>query len=121
MNMPGELVAVAYSLGGGLIAAVATWLVCRHWYGRKLAAAAQRLYKSDQSRLLSQQQSQQARKQIEQMRAEMEFLRKKPSEASVHRERAQALEVALFSTSAHDDAAEAEPAAHGFADTQILP
>ena len=122
MNMPGEFLAVACSLGGGAVAALATWAACRHWYGRKLVAAAQRLYKSDQGRLLSQQQAQQARKQIEQMRGEIELLRRKPGERSAQQERARALEVALTAASAHDDdEADPAPAAHGFADTQILP
>ena len=44
-------------------ASLATWAGCRWFYGKKLLAAALRLKKSDQSRLFSQQQTAQAKKQ----------------------------------------------------------
>ena len=47
-----------------LVASLATWAVCRWWYGKRLLVAAQRLHKSDQGRLFSQQQTLQAKKQI---------------------------------------------------------
>ena len=43
------------------VASVVMWAGCRWWYGRKLAAAAHRLHKSEKGRLFSQQQTAQAR------------------------------------------------------------
>ena len=55
-----------------LVASVVTWAACRWWYGRKLAAAGQRLQKIEKGRLFSQQQTAQARQQIGQLKAEVE-------------------------------------------------
>ena len=57
-------------------ASAATWAACRWFYGKKLVAAALRLKKSDQSRLFSQQQTAQAKKQIEALKKELEEQRK---------------------------------------------
>ncbi len=107
-----------------LVASVATAAACRWWYGRKLAAAAHRLQKSEKGRLFSQQQTAQARQQIGQLKAEIESHQQTAAEGQAARRRAVQLEVAL-------SAAE-RPAvnvvgmmplvsAHGFADTQVLP
>ena len=106
-----------------LVASAVTWAACRWWYGRKLAAAAHRLAKSEKGRLFSQQQTAQARQQIGQLKAELESHQQSEAENQAARRRAAQLEAALQ--------AEREPAvdlgamplvsAHGFADTQILP
>jgi sRNA-binding protein len=107
------------------IASVATWAACRWWYGRQIAAAAQRLAKSEKGRLFSQQQTAQARQQITQLKADLEAQQQLAAQTHVSRRRAAQVEEAL-------QAAEREPAeidggmmplvsAHGFADTQVLP
>ncbi len=117
-----------YALVGTALAAVATWAFCRWWYGRKLDAAALRLRKSDENRLLVQQQAQQARKQIDTLKAELETLRASASKSREHLQRTRELEEQL--RSAERRAAfqvsgavplDTEPdGTHGFADTQIL-
>ncbi len=107
-----------------LVASAVTWAACRWWYGRKLAAAAHRLAKSEKGRLFSQQQTAQAREQIGQLKSELESHQQSAAENQATRRRAAQLEEALY-------AAERAPAvdlgmmplvsAHGFADTQILP
>ena len=59
------LQAVVLAVALGRAPRAATWAACRWLYGRKLVAAGARLKKSDQSRLFSQQQTAQAKKQIE--------------------------------------------------------
>jgi hypothetical protein len=107
-----------------LVASAVTWAACRWWYGRKLAAAAHRLAKSEKGRLFSQQQTAQAREQIGHLKSELESHQQSAAENQATRRRAAQLEEALY-------AAERAPAvdlgmmplvsAHGFADTQILP
>src|ERR1700710_593886 len=107
-----------------LVASAVTWAACRWWYGRKLAAAAHRLAKSEKGRLFSQQQTAQARQQIGQMKAELEAHQQSAAEVQSARRRTAQLEEALA-------VADRPPAvevgmmplvsAHGFADTQILP
>jgi hypothetical protein len=114
------------------VAAAVTWFGCRWWYGRKLQAAAQRLHKSDQSRLFSQQQTLQARKQIEALKKELEDHRRALQDTEVSRRRTRELEQALAAAEiAAERAAERSstmmplapsPAPHhGFADTQVMP
>ena len=109
---------------GLLVASFATWAACRWWYGRKLLVAAQRLHKSDQGRLFSQQQTAQARQQIGQLKAEVESLQQSAAEAAVAKRRAAQLEEALSAVErapAEDLGMMPVVSAHGFADTQILP
>ncbi|MBV9891328.1 MAG: hypothetical protein JO090_10645 [Rhizobacter sp.] len=108
-----------------LVASVVTWAACHWWYGRKLAAAAHRLQKSEKGRLFSQQQTAQARQQIGQLKAELESLQQSAAEVHAVRRRAAQLEEALSAIEqpAAPDALGMMPvvSAHGFADTQILP
>jgi len=107
-----------------LVASVVTWAACRWWYGRKLLAAAHRLQKSDKGRLFSQEQTLQARRQIEQLKTELVSLQQSAAENQAARRRAAQLEEALYAT---ERAAEPDSgrvplvSAHGFADTQVLP
>ena len=100
-----------------------TWAACHWWYGRKLAAAAHRLHKSDQGRLFSQQQTLQAKKQIEALKIDLAEQRK-AQDTEVGRRRTRELEQALFVA---ERVAEGSPGVmplaptHGFADTQVLP
>ena len=109
---------------GLMIASVGTWVACRWWYGRKLLAAAQRLHKSDQGRLFSQQQTAQAKKQIEALKKELAFQRKAVNDNDSNRQRTRELEQALAAAErVVESHSEMMPpiAAHGFADTQIMP
>ena len=72
-----------------IVASVVTWAACRWWYGKKLMAAAQRLQKSDKSRLFSQEQTQQARQQIEQLKGELASHQQSAAEHQAMRRRAQ--------------------------------
>jgi hypothetical protein len=116
---PAFLVAIAL-----VVASLATWAGCRWWYGKKLLAAAQRLHKCDQSRLFSQQQTLQAKKQIEALKIELAEQRKALQDTESSRKRARELEQALFvaERAAEDNSGMMPPApTHGFADTQIMP
>lgn len=66
----------------------ATLAACHWWYGRKLAASAKRLEKSEKARQFSAQQTLQARKQIEKLQQDLAALQRARAEA----ERAQARE-----------------------------
>ena len=116
---------VAVGSFGLCAASTATWAGCRWWYGRKLAAAALRLHKSDKGRLFSQQQALQARKQVEQLKVEIEAHRRASSDTLAAQRRSEELARALVEAerSVHDLAMATEPAPlrSGFADTQILP
>lgn len=106
-------------------AAAVTLLACRWWYGRKLAAAAQRLKKSDQGRLFSQQQAQDARRQIEALKRELATERVLGTKQDDTSRRARELEERLRvaeRAAAEYEASKPMPLqpAHGFADTQIL-
>jgi len=117
------------------VATVATWAGCRWWYGKKLKAAANRLHKSDQGRLFSQQQTLQAKQQIETLKKELDEHRKALQDTEMSRKRTRELELALaaaeeFAEQAAERAAErasgprsrgASQGSHGFADTQIMP
>jgi hypothetical protein len=115
--------AIALVLGLA-VASLATWAVCRWWYGRKLLVAAQRLHKSDQGRLFSQQQTLQAKKQIDALKKELTEQRAALSDSAVSRKRTRELEHAL---AVAERAAEGNSnlmplsPSHGFADTQIMP
>ena len=109
-----------------VIACLLTWAACHWWYGRKLAAAVHRLYKSDKERAFSRDQTQQARRQLQQVKAELESHQRSTSEsqATAARHRVAQLEEQRQASARQ---AEADSgfmpivAAHGFADTQILP
>lgn len=109
-----------------VIACLLTWAACHWWYGRKLAAAAHRLHKSDKERAFSRDQTQQARRQLQQVKAELESHQRGASEsqAMAARHRVAQLEeqrqAAVRATEA-DSGFMPIVAAHGFADTQILP
>ena len=106
-----------------LVASVVTWAACRWWYGKKLVAAAHRLQKSDKSRLFSQEQTQQARRQIEQLKGELASHQQSAAENQAVRRRAQAEEALQASERAAEPDSGRMPvvSAHGFADTQVLP
>ncbi len=106
------------------VASLATWGGCRWWYGKKLTAAALRLHKSDQGRLFSQQQTLQAKKQIEALKKELAEQRKMLQDTETSRKRTRDLEQALLAAErAEEDNSGMMPLAptHGFADTQIMP
>ena len=109
-----------------LVASVVTWAVCRWWFGRQLLAAAGRLQKSEKGRLFSQQQTAQARQQIGLLKAEIESHQQSAAEAQAARRRAVEAEQALQASERAAETAQGAVmlplvAAHGFADTQILP
>jgi hypothetical protein len=109
-----------------LVASAVTWAACRWWYGRQLAAASQRLAKSEKGRLFSQQQTAQARQQIGQLKAELESYQETMAESQAAQRRAVQLEEALSAAAAERVSAlevGVMPlvSAHGFADTQVLP
>lgn len=70
MDLPQGLLLAGHAAAIVLIG-VMTWAASRWWYGRKLQAAAYRLHKSDQSRLFANQQTMQARAQIETLKKEL--------------------------------------------------
>jgi hypothetical protein len=108
----------------GLVAAsAATWAACRWFYGKKLDIAALKLKKSDQSRLFSQQQTAQAKKQIEALKKELEELRKLAVETEASKKRTRELELALLAAEkVVEDNSGMMPLTpkNGFADTQIM-
>ena len=108
----------------GLVAASAvTWAACRWFYGKKLSAVVLKLKKSDQSRLFSQQQTAQAKKQIEALKKELEEQRKIVVETEASRQRTRELELALLAAEkVVEDNSGMMPLApkNGFADTQIM-
>jgi|ERR1700712_797781 cell division protein FtsB len=118
----GGVLAVAIPLAL-LVASIVTWAACRWWYGKKLLAANHRLQKSDKGRLFSQEQTLQARRQVEQLKAELASHQQSAVENLAMRKRAQ-LDEAL-QASARPELADSGRmplvSAHGFADTQILP
>jgi hypothetical protein len=106
------------------VASLATWAACRWWYGRKLLVAARRLHKADQGRLFSQQQTLQAKKQIEALKKELDEQRAQLSDTAASRKRTRELEQALAAAErAAEDNSNLMPLGpvHGFADTQIMP
>lgn len=106
------------------VASLMTWAACRWWYGRRLLVAERRLHKADQGRLFSQQQTLQAKKQIEALKKELEEQRAQLSDSLASRKRTLELEQALAAAErAAEDNSNLMPlaASHGFADTQIMP
>ena len=104
-------------------ASLATWAGCRWFYGKKLLASALRLKKSDQSRLFSQQQTAQAKKQIEALKKELDEQRKMVVDTEASRKRTRELEQALLANErVVEDNSGMMPLApkNGFADTQIM-
>jgi hypothetical protein len=102
----------------------ATVAACRWWYGRKLQAAAQRLHKSDKGRLFSQEQTLQAKRQIEALKKELALLQLASADAQSSRQRMRELEEAVATAEREapaDSGLMPLPAAHGFADTQVMP
>ena len=109
-----------------VITCLLTWGICHWWYGRKLAACAQRQHKSDKERAFSREQTLQARRQVEQLKVELESHQRSASQTQESaRQRAARLEEERREASARAQASESGfmpiVAAHGFADTQILP
>ena len=104
-------------------ASLATWAGCRWFYGKKLLASALRLKKSDQSRLFSQQQTAQAKKQIEALKKDLDEQRKMVVDTEASRKRTRELEQALLAAErVVEDNSGMMPLApkNGFADTQIM-
>jgi bisphosphoglycerate-dependent phosphoglycerate mutase len=109
-----------------VVATVVTWVACHWWYSKKIFAAIQRLHKSDKGRQFSQEQTLQARRQVEQLKAELESHQRSASKQSQEaaRQRAAQLEEerrAAQRSQIADSGFMPIVAAHGFADTQILP
>lgn len=108
----------------GLLAASAgTWAVCRWWYGGKLLAAAHRLHKSDEGRLFSQQQAQQARRQVERLQTQLASHQKGAADSQAARDRTADLQSALLAAERSTMCAPESfppPSPSGFADTQIM-
>jgi len=118
-----QWIAVAVSTGT-VAGATASFAGCRWWYGRKLQAAAHRLHKSDKNRLFAQEQTQQARRQVEALKREVAALQVASADAQSSRQRMRELEdaVALAERAPPADSGLMPlPAAHGFADTQVMP
>ncbi|HEX2540880.1 MAG TPA: hypothetical protein VHM00_07325 [Caldimonas sp.] len=120
---------LAHWIAVGVVIGVATGAVasaaaCRWWYGRKLAAASHRLSKSEKGRLFSQEQTQQAKRQIEALKKELAVVQLASADAQSSRQRMRELEeaVALAEPPAPADSGLMPlPVAHGFADTQVMP
>ncbi len=116
---------IVVGLSTGLVAgAVASVAACRWWYGRKLQAAAHRLHKSDKARVFSQEQTLQARRQIEALKKELAALQLVSADAHSSRQRVRELEEAIAVGDPEppaDSGLMPFPATHGFADTQVMP
>ena len=110
-----------------VVACLLTWAVCHWWYGRKLAAAAHCVHRSDKERAFSREQTLQARRQVEQLKGELASQHRSASEsqaAAASSQRAARLEEerqAARRAEQHDAGFLPIVAAQGFADTQILP
>ena len=101
--------------------AAAVWCASHWWHGRKRAALASQLDKTERARQFAIQQALQARKQVEKLQKELSEHRRTSSLAATQREKARELQAALdaapaAAVQAGDAAAPATPA-HGFADT----
>lgn len=106
-----------------IVASTATWAACRWWYGLKLLAAAHRLHKSEKGRLFSHEQTQQARRQIELLKAEM-TLRQQVEESRSAEPDSREVDPLLCEArdpTGFDALPRALPPSHGFADTQVMP
>lgn len=101
------------------VASAATWGMCRWWFGRQLAAAAERIDKLDKARLFVGQQVMQARRQIEKLQLDAAASPKRSAGSAVSPpSRAVQLEAVLRSVD-HLPALTKRPAT-GFADTQAM-
>jgi hypothetical protein len=112
----------------GLCAATAG--ACHWWYGRRLSAMADRLDKLDKARQFSQQQTLQARKQIEKLQKDLAAPRGTTHPDAAARPRTPDAQAAVAAALAAGDQrsqapvhgfADTEPAAQGFAQTQTMP
>ena len=109
------------------VLSAATFAACHWWYGRKLAAAAERLEKSEKARQFSAQQTLQARKQIEKLQRDLASLQRARAEAEAAQARERKLREVLAAAEPpapapiRATARSTEPAAptlvNGFADT----
>jgi len=118
-----DLLQVFFVVVALVVASLATWAGCHWWYGRKLDAVAQRLRKADQGRLFSQQQTAQARKQIEALKKDLDEQRKLVQDTEASRKRTRDLEQALLAAERDvEDNSVRMPLAPtaGFADTQVM-
>lgn len=107
-----------------LLAAGLTWLGALRWFGRKLLVSAARIGKLEKARHTLTQQNAQARKQVEQMTAELGQLRH--TLKRIDGAKAQELRVSAASHSFEDSGPFVEPSenfeapADGFADTHFF-
>ncbi len=121
MDVPQVLLIAGHAAAFVLIG-VMTWAACRWWYGRKLQAAACRLYKIDQSRLFANQQTMQARAQIETLKKELvarQAVAAMPP-AVQHRPRPMVVAEVPPAERKPEGAGTSLPASFGFADTQLI-
>ena len=101
----------------------ATFTACRWWYGRLLAASAERLQKNEKARQFSAQQMLQARKQIEKLQKDLALLHRGRAEAEAAQARERNLREVLAaaapprSASTFSVDAAAPALVNGFADT----
>jgi hypothetical protein len=103
-----------------VLGAVATWLLCHWWYGRRIASLTARLGKSDKARLFSAQQTLQARKQIEALQKDLAAQQEAMAQAQIARTRNRHLEEVLKAASTAEDENVSRRPANGFADTQPM-
>ncbi len=110
----------AASLAAGL-----AWLAAMWWFGRQMSAAAARLSKLEKARHALTQQNSQARKQVEQLSAELNELRH--TLKRIDAAKAQQLRVSAATQSSFEDsgpfveaAENFDEAANGFADTHFF-
>jgi hypothetical protein len=117
--------AIAVAIGGG-----GAWLGARWWFGRQLAELRARADKAENARQVALQQSQQVRKQIDQLQKDLSALQSKKPAANAAtvdpaKERAARMaeaESLLAAATAADgpDTVRAALPEHGFADTQPI-
>jgi uncharacterized membrane protein YccC len=107
---------------GSLLVGVATWIGCWLWYGRKIESLSQRLQKSEKARHFSNQQTLQARKQLEALQKDLAEQNAALAKAQVAKQRNRHLEDALRASAVAELESGDKMArpAHGFADTQPL-
>jgi len=115
----GAVIAIPVAL---IVGSAVTAAACRWWYGRKLRAAAERLDKLDKKRLFSQEQTLQARRQIEQLKADIAAQQRSAADRESSQRRAALDEVVQAAPVAPAPSSGFLPLAapHGFADTQVL-
>jgi hypothetical protein len=101
-----------------LVAAVATWALCRWWYSRRISSLLAKLGKAEKARNFSVQQTLQARKQLEALRKDLMAQQEAMAKAQIARARSRHLEEVMKAASEAEDLV-VRPAS-GFADTQPL-